>query len=173
MELMKNFKPENNRAFTVLFAVLMSGVLLAIGYSISSVALKELLLSFSIRESNLAYYSADGGMECALYYDVAKNAFPTTTPPALRLRSGVSSIDCGNASNAILFDSNSTTKTVTTSFKIYYFPNPDQTKKQCADVIVKKENQSGNIVTTIESRGYNTCDIDSKKRVERGIKASY
>ncbi|MCC7004476.1 hypothetical protein IT397_00955, partial [Candidatus Nomurabacteria bacterium] len=44
---------------------------------------------------------------------------------------------------------------------------------QCADVQVIKNLESGRIITTIDSRGYNTCDINSKLRLERGYRVTY
>jgi hypothetical protein len=39
----------------------------------------------------------------------------------------------------------------------------------CAEATVKKTNNAGVIETTIEAKGYNTCDITNPRRVERGL----
>ncbi len=41
----------------------------------------------------------------------------------------------------------------------------------CADVTVVKQN--GGAITTIESRGHNTCDLNDPRRVERAIRVRY
>src|SRR6185369_14936182 len=59
----------NQKGFALLFAVLVSSVLLAIGVSIFNLTVKELALSASGRESQFSFYAADTGAECALYWD--------------------------------------------------------------------------------------------------------
>lgn len=57
------------RGFTLLIAILVIGVVLAIGLSILNITLREYLLSGIARESAIALNAADAGMECALYWD--------------------------------------------------------------------------------------------------------
>ena len=62
-----------------------------------------------------------------------------------------------------------------TKFRITYeTANPDTTQPYCADVIVKKYIENGEVATTtIDSRGYNTCDEDNPRRIERGLEFNY
>jgi hypothetical protein len=55
--------------FAMLIAVLVSGLFLAIGATIYRIALIEIILSSTGRDSHLAFYSADSGAECALYWN--------------------------------------------------------------------------------------------------------
>ncbi len=64
--------------FVLPFAVLLSGILLSIGLAIFSITLKELILSSAGRESQFAFFAADAGAECALYWDVQYPGFSTT-----------------------------------------------------------------------------------------------
>lgn len=59
------------RGFTLLVAVLVVSIVLAIGLSILTITLKEYILSNVARESAIALNAADAGMECALYWDRA------------------------------------------------------------------------------------------------------
>lgn len=66
--------------FTLLLAALISSVVLALGVSIFEIALKQVSLSSMGRDSQFAFYAADTGAECALYWDIRWNYFGTTTP---------------------------------------------------------------------------------------------
>lgn len=57
------------KGFTLLIAILVIGIVLAIGLSILNITLKEYILSNIARESAIALNAADAGMECALYWD--------------------------------------------------------------------------------------------------------
>lgn len=57
------------RAFALLYAVMTSSIILAVGVSIISIALKQLSISTLGRESQYAFYAANAGAECALYWD--------------------------------------------------------------------------------------------------------
>ena len=60
----------------------ISSLLLSIGISIYNITLKELILSSYGRNSQFAFYAADTGLECALYWNI-KDAFSTTTPSTI------------------------------------------------------------------------------------------
>ncbi len=57
------------RGFVLLYAVMTSTIVLAVGVSIISIALKQLAISSLGRESQYAFYAANTGAECALYWD--------------------------------------------------------------------------------------------------------
>ena len=63
----------NHSGFTLLIAILVIGIVLAIGLSILNITLKEYILSGIARESAIALNAADAGMECALYWDRSLN----------------------------------------------------------------------------------------------------
>lgn len=58
------------KGFTLLYAVVVTSVILAASLSIISIALRELALSSSARDSQYAFYIANTGLECALYWDI-------------------------------------------------------------------------------------------------------
>jgi len=124
----------------MLFAVLVSGVLLAIAISIGNISLKELIISNTIRESQAAFYAADSGMEKALYEDLVSNI------------------------------STNVTRTLET---LYFSDRADKQNGPCAEVTITKIVEPSGIVTTIESRGYNTCDTNNARQVERGLRVTY
>jgi Tfp pilus assembly protein PilX len=151
--MMQNTK----KGFTLFIAILIGSLMLAIGFSIFNLTFKELLLTASARESQVAFYAADTGLECALYYDQRGNQFvPGQSATVSCILPGTSVISSGSSGNA----------TWTWSFEV----SPDV----CAKVQVNKVSGiSVNARTTIRSFGYNTCDDTSPKRTERGLQVTY
>ncbi|PIT96852.1 hypothetical protein COT82_00915 [Candidatus Campbellbacteria bacterium CG10_big_fil_rev_8_21_14_0_10_35_52] len=141
--------------FALLYAVLVSSILLAVGLAIFNITLKGLILSSLGRDSQFAFYAADTGVECALYWDIKNNAFATST---------TSDIECvGNIINDIGGVGYGNPNIFTLNF------SPEA---YCAIVSVTKY-QLPAVLTIVESRGYNICDTGNLKRVERGIKVTY
>jgi hypothetical protein len=62
-------------------AALVSSIVLSLGASIFILAKKEVTLSSLGRDSQTAFYSADQGAECALYWDARWSYFGTSSPP--------------------------------------------------------------------------------------------
>src|SRR3989344_820115 len=79
-----------NKGIAMLTAIVVTGILALVAFGISNIAFKQLLLSNYQEDSNQAFYNADSGVECALYWDLkgssGVSAFSTSTP---------SSIACG------------------------------------------------------------------------------
>ena len=63
------------RGFALLIAVILAAIILTIGLSIVSTALKEVVLAATVRSSLASFYIADGGSECALYWDNVRGNF--------------------------------------------------------------------------------------------------
>lgn len=167
----------------MLFAVLTSSMLLSIGLSIFNLTLKELELSSSGRESQAAFYAADSGVECALYWDIIEDVFATSSQSG-SFPGGVSCagqpINNGNV-NVVTFGNFATT---TFSFApTNTSPIPDN--GTCTLVTVSKRLDSGTglIKTEIQSRGYNvgyvvggaanSCTGTDSLKVERALKVNY
>ena len=144
----------NKKGITLLIAVLTSSLLLAITLSIFSITIKELQISASSRESHKAFYAADAGIECALYWDFVKNAFATSTTEVIRCNKqtfpNMGGVD-GQSQFTIDFSGNDV-------------PDPAS-----AEVTV---NKNPDMSTVIEARGYNTSQVGGR-RTERGIRVQY
>jgi Tfp pilus assembly protein PilX len=161
----------NNKGFTLLIAVLVSSLLLAIGLSLTDFAVKQLIISSAGRESQFAFYAADTGIECAFYWDFkygSDTAFATTSaslPPS----SGIKCNGQDIAASPWTITSNATR--ATTTFAFNFLPQP-----YCVIVSIGKWGST----TTIESRGYNVgtvsgsnCTSSNPRRVERAIRVRY
>jgi len=57
------------KGFVILFAVIITSIVLLVSIGISSVIYKETLLSSSSRDGGYAFFAADSGLECPLYWD--------------------------------------------------------------------------------------------------------
>lgn len=157
-----------NKGYTLLFAILVSSLVLAIGISILNINKKELLLTAGARDSSAAFYAADGGLECALYAD-NNGAFRTDSDQTAKLDSSCSVPH--------------TTLTFPTGAPIFTFEARfGDTKTSCAVIKVDKTPKpNGDPKTVITSNGYNTgwndttkrCNVSSPKKVERAIEYSY
>lgn len=179
---MQKKSPQKNtkQGFTLLFAVLVSTLVLAVGASIINIALKQVVLSGVGRESQYAFYAANTGIECAYYWDLAgfanRRVFATSTislePPEGEIFcAGIDIIADGDgAGNLIDYPGN---KFHVNSFELD-FESEEEGISSCAKIFVKKEILAGGIAsTTIESRGYNTCDTENPRRIERGLELYY
>lgn len=167
---MQKNQRQNNRGFALLFSVLLASFLLTIGLSIFSIALKELAISTAARQSVRAFFAADSGRECALYWDVKRGAVPTLVDGE-----DGEQIKCGQYTETML-----TNGTPTSLSKNSSIPNAGSDPVDIVNDVLSpnfvvsitksKENSGSDIVTTIISRGY---DSDSDDRVERAIRQTY
>lgn len=66
-----------------MFSALVASLVLTLGISIFSVAKKQVILSSLGRSSQYAFYAADTGAECALYWDVRFEYFSSSTPTGI------------------------------------------------------------------------------------------
>lgn len=76
----KGGKNGNSRGFLMMYAILFITVVLTISIEILNLSLKRLTVSSIGEESARALSAADAGMECALYLDLYKGYFSTSTP---------------------------------------------------------------------------------------------
>lgn len=167
------------RGFALLFSVLVAGILLTIGLGIFSITFKELLLSSSDRESQIAFYAADTGTECALYWDIQH---PDTLYSVFGLVVGSGTTSPPDVSSPILcgdqdvitngyWNPGGAVAPIETIFRIENIGGTDA----CADVTVTKDYNAGagERTTRIDSRGFNTCDPNASRRAERGLRVEY
>lgn len=151
----------NQKGFTLFIAIIVMGTLLLISTGVINLAVKQAFITNSGRESQVAFYAADTGMECALYWDVKnpsgdQSAFATSTTSDITCNQ-----DANNPGNQWTVGGAS----VSTIDSIEFLPDP-----YCAKVTVTKNNDG---TTQIESLGYNTCDSSNPRRVERAVRATY
>jgi Tfp pilus assembly protein PilX len=143
---------EHKKGFTLLIAIITTSMLLIISFVIVNVALKQLVLASSSRESQFAYYNAESGVECAMYWD-----FKNGTVSAFDRSISTNVASCAGSALG------STGGAATTTFTINF-------TKGCAVVSVGKTLST---TTYINSKGYNVCPGGAQRRFERGIQITY
>ena len=82
MDNMQNFlspKKQQDQGFTLLYSLIISSLILATVLSIVNVALKQKAISGFARQSQTAFYAANSGMECALYWAIHGRNITTTS----------------------------------------------------------------------------------------------
>lgn len=157
------------QGFTLFIAVVTASVVLAIGISILNITLKEFILSGVTRESEMAFYAADAGMECALYWDYSQEGIAEAT---FAIDGNEGSLSCMGESHEVGGGSEDYGDAQTF---ILAWGEP----ALCAHVSVTKRTggscPSGTVCTIVESRGYNRgCDaIDDPRAVERALRSEY
>ncbi len=146
----KNFLRPNN-GFTLLLSLLIVSVLLSISLGISEIVLKETVISGFGRDSLKAFFAADSGVECVLYWDIKQNAFATTSTS--------STITC--AGSTATFNPSSGHSSFTVNFSNGAFSQ------------VEVDKITNYPLTAITAYGRSSGTLTDTRRVERGLKVTY
>jgi len=140
------FEMFSERGFAILFTLLIVSITLSISLGVYNLLIGEIILSGTGRDSQLAFYAADAGVECALYWDIQQGAFSTST---------ANNITCAGESKTV---GGGLSSAFTLAFE----------NGSCVTVTVEK----GQSQTTITSQGQNTCDMNPRT-VQRGLQVTY
>lgn len=159
-------KINTRRAFVILFAMLVSGLMLLIAAGMYHLVEKQLRLSSYARESQVAFYAADAALDCALFYDNSPitdlNIQPSGLPyfPVDTAAAGSGEIHCGGLEPIRVHRLEARTgftNQANTSYVFRYAPKPFQVLPSggervsrdvgCAYVLIEKNHGS----TTISS----------------------
>lgn len=82
--------------FALIMALIISSVVLSIGLSMLSITIKQVDLTATVRESEIAFQAASLAMDCALMTRIREDVSLATTSPASSL-----SFDCGNLNGSV------------------------------------------------------------------------
>lgn len=63
-------KIRSKHGFTLFYALILVSLLVALGLAIFNITFKQLVLTSGARNSAKAFYAADTGLECALFWDI-------------------------------------------------------------------------------------------------------
>jgi hypothetical protein len=158
-----NFK--NKKGFVLLYAVTLAAIFLSLALGVGAIALKENLFSTSAKNTNNAFFAADTGVECALFYDKSGGSGSAFIDLAT-----ISPISCNN---------NSVTVTESpTNVWTFSIPSLGGSNLGCAKVKVDKTSLVSP-TTTITADGYNNggssggCAPVKSTAVERELSTSY
>ena len=70
----------HKKGFVLAFSLLLSSIVLALAFGIFNILLKQIVLTSSAKDSQIAFYAADAGAECALYWDTHTSRDPSGFP---------------------------------------------------------------------------------------------
>lgn len=175
--------PTSRRAFVLLFSLLISSILLAAGLGISRLMVRQINLASLSRESQVAFFAADSGIECALHWYYFASFDPATDPinhPESR------SIFCNgqairNGSIGVLISTNQLCDALgeppaankldgspKSCFTFSLSPNLGISPRNqpCAFVVVDTADP---LTTKITSNGYNRCDLGAPNTLQRTL----
>lgn len=170
-----NFKFKNSsKGVTLFIAVSIMAVLLFVSVAIANIAVKSSLFASSGRDSQFAFYAADAGMECAVYWDTRFDPSyfdVSTTSPSTSISCGGQTLTTGAAivgtSTLTRIGGEGVNNTLSTFG--FILNQGSNSVPHCAIVTVLKTGAT----TYIKSRGYNSCVVGNPRRVERGIEVTY
>jgi hypothetical protein len=144
------------KGFAMLFTVLIMSLILTIAVGISNITFKQTILSGLAKDSQIAFYQADRGIECGMYYDITVNAFPkgTVTPQ--------NQITCGNSQ--LTYDAGQSA-----SDHFVFVESSASNTSPCVTVTFDKTDA---LKYTVYADGYNLCG-ESPRKVERSLSVTY
>lgn len=145
---------KKNQGFTLIISIVVTSMMLIISFAVVNIAVRQLVISSSNEQSQIAFYNADSGIECAVYWDFRNGttAFATAT---------TATITCNNQTILNMGGGGSSNATSTFTLNL---------TKGCVTVSVGKHNHG---VTIIDSRGYNTCSPGEIRKLERATRLGY
>lgn len=156
--------------FVVLFAVILTTIILAIALGLADVSFREIVLVTSGEESDKAFYAADTGAECALFYDLQnpKSLFGVN-PNDPNSFISVAVPNCAGTAVDLY-------QGTATGPWVLYLPNLGSDGRSCAKVTVTKTFDPD--TTSVISEGYNIgsgtdCTSFDIRRVERRLELNY
>ncbi len=182
------------KGFLLVISIMIAAVVLTVGLGAAGITYKEIIISSFSKESQKAFYAADSGIECALYWDLRWNgnqsAFATSTSGVANAAPATSNLP-GN--NQDITDPSSTKAKwaqsgisgigAITDFEFSLATDLTQASGE-PYVIIRVEKKWNDInndniftvneeFTTIISYGYNVKEPTNPRRVNRSIVKTY
>lgn len=160
--------PGPQRGFTLLIAILLASIALAVGLALADVAYKQVVLSSTAKQSQTAFYNADSALECALYYDQQFASFNTEN-------SAIANFTCGGRRITGVDQQPYGSNGWETNFDVRCAEGPGIS----AHITVLKagsrycsRGEDGDFKNCLYATGYNVCSA-SPNRFERGLRVVY
>jgi Tfp pilus assembly protein PilX len=158
----------HQQGFAMLFTVLIVSLILSIAVGISNLTLRQTILSALAKDSGVAFYQADAGVECGMYEDTNAN-FPLGTTVDQGLSTDAKSVlDCGGIDMQL-----DVSKSYTDH--IEYIPQDStirNSNQPCFSIIFDKTAVLQGGKSIVRARGYSSC-AQSPRQVERLLQVTY
>lgn len=156
--------------FAMLFTVLIISLILTIAVGISNLTLRQSILSNLAKDSGIAFYQADAGVECGMYLDTyAQFPYNATTS------SVPSRFMCGD--KPMVLDTLVPEENTSTTNYFRYIPEDETLRSStspCFSIVFDKTNidSTGEGYALVKSSGYSSCG-KSPRQVERLLQVRY
>jgi hypothetical protein len=148
-----------NRGIALLFTLLIIGVAISLSIGVFNIILGELEIGEGARESMRAFYAADSGAECILYWDLKERAFVFDKEKA---------ITCAGSSPSFTRSSQTVDGKAAT---VYQSTAPfSLANGACASLTVIKFNDGSSRISAL---GENICNPAALRVVQRGVEVNY
>lgn len=177
------------KGMVLVVALLVTAIVLSIGMNIANIAAKQLVLSSFNKESHKALFMADAALECVLYWDLTMdyNAdYPGTddddrhffkkytTDPVSNPSAGNPSVYCFDSTNDLSMSERGNGENAYPIEIAFDLVQNNDPQSPCARVFITRTiGGGGGVETAIKTLGYNTCDPNNPRRVERGLEINY
>lgn len=152
---MKYNKKNYNKGYAILFTVIIVSIISMISIGMSNTAFKQIILSSVARDSTAAFYLADIASECALYADSEYSMAVPTNPWSC-------------AGNTLDYSS-----PLLNSYELLPTAEDSISSNKCFRISVEKTETASLVATKIMAKGYNICNQDNDRTVERAIEINY
>lgn len=154
-------KINKKNGFVVLYAVLVTTVIVAVGLIMSNIMVKQIILSTTGRDSQKAFYAANAGLECVIFWDREYEAFGYFIS-GIYENDIYSPIECNG--QPIDIENGARSDGYKDDITIQF---PDTNSM----AIVSIDKNTSNPNSIIISKGYNSTDLSSPRLVQRIIRS--
>lgn len=159
---------KNQRGYAMLFTVVVVSAISVITAGLTNIAYKQLTLSSLAKDSQIATVWADTANECSVFFEqvAIKHLLGQESPKTEWTCGGITfDIYWGGLSNLDSYNNG--------NYKYSLKPEDENSKDPCFEFSVMA-NQDGSLKNvTIESSGFNICDKDNIRTVERAYEINY
>jgi len=163
MKVIKKLKASisSTGGFVLLFAVLVASIVSAAGLGISHILLKQIILTSMQRDSQVAFFAADAGIECGRYGYLSNDVWPTEPD-------SIVNINCNNRVIPMTYDAGKGGYFSTEPLKLAWIDNADSNEENesCVNLEIYP------LEERIVARGNNSCE-QSVRQVERALSFTY
>lgn len=162
--------------FVLLYSVLVSSIVITVGLLLANILLKQLVIASTARDAKIAYYAADAGRDCALYWVNQLGPLLFNGGIMIQCNGGVSDPNPINLSSPV-------DKRDSFTYEVS-LPAEGNIPERCAVVEVfngvpleypngdiREDNER--VIATIQAYGYNDeCDSTSPRLIQRFIETT-
>jgi hypothetical protein len=162
-------KARNKKGYAILFTVILVSIISLIGIGLSNVTYKQLMLSSGAKDSQVSFYTSDMATECALYADLIlkidetdEGSFP------------INNFSCGLDRSGGSFSFTISRLSQGGDDLLYKIePLDPNSSDPCFRIEIDKKQSGDKRNTVVRASGYNICNKNHPRTVERTIQVKY